>query len=156
MSNRALAQAADLIVVGHCTQVRSVWQGRALVTQATIAVSESLKGGGPATITVTVPGGIDARRKFPVSMTYAGAPQIAVGEEVFLFLARSTAAPAGLTVVGFSQGKFSIVRDAVGQAAVSRNLSALTLASPAGTRQGTASRVPLARFREEIRGYLRR
>jgi hypothetical protein len=156
MSNRALTQTADMIVIGRCTGVRSVWEGRTLVTQATIAVSESLKGGGATTITVTVPGGIDALRRFPVSMTYPGAPRITVGEDVFLFLARDVRTPGGLNVVGSSQGKFSIVRDDAGQLAVSRNLSTVTLASPAGTRQGTAMRLPFARFRDEIRGYLQR
>lgn len=154
MSNRALAESADVIVVGRCTSVRSVWAGRTLVTLATIDVTESLKGGQRNTVTVTLPGGIDARRRFPVSMTYAGAPQIAMGEEVFLFLGRGATSPDGLTVLGFSQGKFSIARDETGEPVVSRNLSSVTLTSPAGTRGGTASRVPLARFRNEIRGYL--
>ena len=140
--------------MGRCTSVRSVWEGRTLVTLATIEVTESIKGGQRSTVTVALPGGIDARRKFPVSMTYAGAPQIATGEEVFLFLGRGGPSSDGLTVLGFSQGKFSIVRDETGEPVVSRNLSAVTLASPAGTQRGTATRVPLARFRNEIRGYL--
>jgi len=154
MSNRALAETADVIVVGRCTSVRSAWEGRTLVTLVTIDVTESLKGGQRNTVTVTLPGGIDARRRFPVSMTYAGAPQIAMGEDVFLFLGRGGTSPDGLTVLGFSQGKFSIVRDETGEPAVSRNLSAVSLTSPTGTRPGTGSRVPLARFRNEIRGYL--
>jgi hypothetical protein len=154
LSNRALAQTADIIVIGRCTSVRSAWVGRTLVTQATIGVTESLKGDARNTLTVTLPGGIDAARKFPVSMVYAGAPQIAMGEEVFLFLGRSGTSPDGLVVLGFSQGKFSIVSDETGQRVVSRNLSSVTLASPAGTRPGTSTRTPLARFRDEIRGYL--
>jgi hypothetical protein len=154
MSNRALAETADVIVAGRCTSVRSVWEGRTLVTLATIDVTESLKGGQRRTVTVTLPGGIDARRRFPVSMTYAGAPQIAIGEEVFLFLGRGGISPDALSVLGFSQGKFSIVSDETGERVVSRNLSSITLAAPAGTHRGTATRVPLARFRDEIRGYL--
>ena len=154
MSNRALAESAEVIVVGRCTSVRSAWEGRTLVTLATVEVSESIKGGQRNEVTVRLPGGIDARRKFPVSMTYAGAPQIAVGEEVFLFLGSGGASADGLTILGFSQGKFSIVSDESGERMVSRNLSAVTVSSPAGTRRGTASRMPLARFRNEIRGYL--
>jgi len=150
MSNRALTESAEVIVVGRCTSVRSAWEGRTLITLATIEVSESIKGGQRNEVTVRLPGGIDARRKFPVSMTYAGAPQIAMGEEVFLFLGRGGTPADGLTVLGFSQGKFSIVSDESGELMVSRNLSAVTLTSPAGTRRGTASRMPLARFRSEI------
>jgi hypothetical protein len=154
MSTRTLTQAADVIVVGRCTAVRSVWEGRTLVTLATIVVTESLKGGLRNTVTVTLPGGIDARRRFPVSMSYAGAPQIAMGEEVFLFLGRGALSADALSVLGFSQGKFSIVGDETGERVVSRNLSSITLAAPAGTRRGTATHMPLARFRDEIRGYL--
>ena len=83
----------------------------------------------------------------------AGAPQIMVGENVFLFLDRA-AIGSGLTVVGFSQGKFSVVDDVEVGKAVARNLSGITLRSPAGARRGNATRVPLNEFRNEIRRYL--
>lgn len=154
LSNRAMTQAAALILTGRCLEVQSAWDGRTLVTLATLEVTDVLKGDAPARITVTLPGGIDATRRFPVAMTYAGAPQIMVGESVFLFLDREAALGSGLTVVGFSQGKFSVVPDPeVGQA-VSRNLSGITLRSPAGARRGTATRIPLNEFKNEIRRYL--
>ena len=155
LSNQALAVEATVIVTGRCTEVRSAWEGRTLVTLATVAVSDVLKGDQAQTVTVALPGGIDANRKFPISMVYAGAPQIAVGEDVFLFLGPDEGA-AGLTVLGFSQGKFSIVDDERGQKVVSRNLSAVTLQSPAGTRRGTTTRVPLDDFKNEVREHLRR
>lgn len=155
LSNQALAVDATLIVTGRCTEVRSAWEGRTLVTLATVAVTDVLKGDTTQTVTVVLPGGSDANRKFPVSMVYAGAPQMAVGEDVFLFLGPDEAA-SGLAVLGFSQGKFSIVDDERGEKVVSRNLSALTLQSPAGTRRGTTTRVPLNEFKNEIREHLRR
>lgn len=153
LSNQAMALSADVIAVGRCVEVRTAWEGRILVTIATVAVSEVLKGEPAQTVTVVLPGGIDANRRFPVSMVYAGAPQVAVNEEVFLFLAKDGAIASGLTVVGFSQGKFSIVGGPTGRE-VSRNLEGITLQSPAGTRRGTAMRVPLAEFTREIRRYL--
>jgi hypothetical protein len=153
MSNEAMTTEATAIVSGRCASIRTVWSGRVLVTMATIQVTDRLKGDAAETITVALPGGIDANRRFPISMLYPGAPQIATGEDVFLFLAPN-ADVGGLAVVGFSQGKFSIVNDERGERVVSRNLSAVTLASPAGTRRGAGTRVPLDQFKNEIRRYL--
>jgi hypothetical protein len=124
------------------------------VTIVTVTVGEALKGEPGSSVTVALPGGIDANRRFPVAMTYAGAPQVQIGEDVFLFLARDPDIVSGLTVMGFSQGRFSIVADETGAPAVSRDLTHITLQSPAGTRRGTASRVNLDAFKREIRGYL--
>jgi hypothetical protein len=156
LSNEALAINADLIVIGRCVGLQSVWEGRTLVTVATIVVGETLKGEGGSTVTVALPGGIDANRRFPVAMTYAGAPQIQVTENVFLFLRHDPDIVSGLTVMGFSQGKFSIVADASGAPAVSRDLTQITVESPAGTQRGAATRASLEAFKREIRGYLAR
>jgi hypothetical protein len=155
LTNRNLAEDASVIVTGHCVDLRTAWEGRTLVTVATVAVTDVIKGDPVLTVTVALPGGIDANRRFPIAMTYAGAPQMVVGEEVFLFLGEGDGITTGLTVLGFAQGKFSIVDDEQGEKAVSRNLSGLTLQSPAGTRRGTAVRIPLETFKNEIRGYLR-
>ena len=155
LSNEAMTAEATAIVAGRCTAIRTVWSGRVLLTMATIAVTDQLKGDPAETITVALPGGIDANRRFPVSMLYPGAPQIATGEDVFLFLSPNASVSGSLAVVGFSQGKFSIVDDERGGKAVSRNLSSVTLRSPAGTRRGMSVRVPLDEFKNEIRAYLR-
>lgn len=156
LSTEALTAGADVIVTGRCVGVRSAWEGRTLVTVATVAVGEALKGTPGPTLTVAMPGGIDSNRRVPVAMTYAGAPQMQVSEDVFLFLVRDPDIASGLTVMGFAQGKFSIVVDETGSPAVSRDLTLLTLQSPAGTRRGTATRVGLEAFKREVRGYLAR
>ena len=134
LSNRTLAESASLIVTGRCISLRTAWEGRTLLTLATVEVTEVLKGDAVAAVTVALPGGIDANRRIPIAMTYAGAPQMMIGEDVFLFLGEGDGITSGLTVLGFSQGKFSIIDDEQGEKAVSRNLSAITLQSPAGTR----------------------
>ncbi len=154
LSNRALTENASVIATGRCVDLRTTWEGRILVTVATISITDVLKGEPGQTITIALPGGADANRKFPVAMTYAGAPQIAINEEVFVFLAPQDGITSGLTVAGFSQGKFSIVNDERGEKVVSRNLSGITLQSPAGTRRGVATRVPLDDFKDEIKSYL--
>ncbi len=156
LSNRAMTDQAQVIATGRVAAVRSAWEGRTLVTLATVELGDVLKGDVSGSITVVLPGGIDANRRFPVAMTYAGAPQMMVGEDVFLFLTPEDGIASGLTVVGFSQGKFSIVQDAAGQRSVSRNLVGLTLQGPAANRTAVVTREPLDDFKDEIRSYLAR
>lgn len=156
LSNQAMTDAALVVATGRVSAVRSAWEGRTLVTLATVELGDVLKGDVTGSITVVLPGGIDANRRFPVAMTYAGAPQMMVDEEVFLFLDREEGITSGLIVVGFSQGKFSIVQDAAGQRSVSRNLTGLTLRGPAQNRTAVITREPLDDFKDEIRSYLAR
>jgi hypothetical protein len=155
LSNDAMAAAADIIAVGTAIDVQAAWEGRTLVTVVTLKVNESLKGNAGATLSVALPGGVDANRRVPVAMTYAGAPSIAIGEEVFVFLSRDEDVQSGLTVVGFSQGKFSIVTDPAGNRFVSRDLTTLMLDGGAGITSGTRSLMSLDEFRAEIAAYVR-
>jgi hypothetical protein len=156
LSNQELANTADIIVIGRCTDVRPVWENpRTLVTVATVTVTERLKGETTDTISVALPGGIDANRRIPVSVTFAGAPQIRSGEDVFLFLTRNADVGSGHVVLGFSQGKFSIVDDGKGGKAVSRDLTQVTLVGGAGAVRGAVSLTSLAEFKQEILDYLR-
>lgn len=148
LSNRDLTTQSDLIVVGQAVDTRVFWAGgRNLFTLVTIATAETLKGDASATVTVALPGGVDANRKIPIAMTYPGAPHIAPDEEVFLFLSRADDEVAGAyAVTGFAQGKFSIEPGGAGNA-----LRALAVEK--FVRVGEA-RVPLSTFREEIKGYV--
>jgi hypothetical protein len=154
LNNQALATTADVIAIGRALDSRSVWEGRVLVTQVTVRVEETLKGGADETVVVTLPGGIDANRRIPVSMTYAGAPTMHAGERVFLFLARDDENPDRLTVIGFSQGKFSVNTEPGGEEIVERDLSQVRLAGGAGVVRGSRNRVPLNDFKRVISGYL--
>src|SRR5262245_34742610 len=80
MSMEQMAQGATSIVIGECIGTQSQWAGRNLYTLATVSVTESLKGAATGNVAVAIPGGIDSNRRFPIAMTYAGAPQIAPGE----------------------------------------------------------------------------
>lgn len=116
-----------------------------LVTRVTFSVHERLKGRTDSTVTVDIPGGIDINRKIPIGMTVPGAPRIYSGERVLLFLsqratASALAGSAEQGIVGFSQGKFSVIEDAHGRPMVMTH-----------TEKGVRS---LADFRAEIQGYL--
>ena len=155
MSNRELTEQADVVVIGKGATMRTAWQGRTLFTLVTVTVAETLKGAPQATVTVAIPGGIDLNRKAPISMSFPSAPGIKRGEEVVLFLAQTAAVSSGYVVLGFSQGKFSILAQPAGEQVVSRDLTNIQLQGGTGVVPGAVSRVPLSRFRNEIRGYLK-
>jgi len=154
LSNDDLTDQADLIVIGRALDQESRWVGGNLVTFVTVSVTEVIKGEAGATITVSLPGGVDAKRKFPVAMTYPAAPRVGPSEEMFLFLTAGDEATEGAYAIsGFSQGKFSIVQEA-GEAKVSRDLTELNLADSRGLTRGTRTLTPLRTFKDEVRRRL--
>jgi hypothetical protein len=155
MSMEQMAQEAAVIVIGKCTETRSEWSGRSLVTLATISVTETLKGAPDGTeVTVVLPGGIDANRKFKVAMTYAGAPQLTPGEEAFLFLGLSEVANS-YSVTGFAQGKFSIGKTRDGEPVVTRDMTMVPLQKGAGMTRGNPQAIPLPEFKAWVNSYLK-
>jgi hypothetical protein len=155
MANEELTSQADVIVIGRALSAQSRWIGRDLVTVVTVEVSDTLKGEAGAQIEVALPGGIDSRRKFPISVNYPGAPTLEVNERAVLFLVDGSGA-SSYEIAGFSQGKFSIVEDAAGVARVSRDLTRVEVQDAKGLARGTRTFQPLAELVEEIRGHLRR
>ena len=123
------------------------------MTVANVALTETIKGAESGSLSVVLPGGIDANRKFPVAVSYPGAPRLTPGEDVFLFLTSDTD-HGGYNVVGFSQGKFSIVNDEDGVPVVSRDLTRMSLQGNNGVRRGQANVTPLASFKAQVKGYL--
>jgi hypothetical protein len=156
LSVRDLALQSELIVTGRCVDTRTAWveNGRILVTLATVSVDEVIKGNNTSTVTVVLPGGADANRRIPVAMTYAGAPTIAPQEDVFLFLSSEQALAGGYAVMGFSQGKFSIVEDEDGQKLVSRDLTKMRLQRGTGVTRGNRHLTPMSEFKQKVRGFL--
>jgi hypothetical protein len=154
LSLREMAQQSEIIVTGTCTGTSSQWVGRDLVTLAEVAVGDAIKGAPAPTVTVVLPGGVDTNRKFPVAMTYPGAPTIQPEENVFLFLTGEEQVAGGYSVMGFAQGKYSVVEDEQGRKLVSRDLTKVKVRSGPGVVRGTAQREPLSEFAEKVRGYL--
>lgn len=154
LSVEDMVNQSDVIAIGNCTDTRSVWVDRSLVTLATVTVTENLKGN-ETSLTVALPGGADANRKFPVAMTYPGAPRITPGEDVLLFLTSSSEVAGSYTVAGFSQGKFSIVTDEDGELLVSRDLRKTALQDKDGVRRGQSNMTPLSTFKAQVKGYLK-
>ena len=155
LSLEDMVNQSDVIAIGNCVSTQSVWVDRSLVTLATVSVSETLKGEGSENITVVLPGGVDANRKFPVAMSYPGAPRLTPGENVFLFLTTDTDFGNGYNVAGFSQGKFSIVNDEDGEPVVSRDLVQMSLQGNNGVHRGRSDVTPLSSFKDKVKGYLK-
>ena len=149
-----MVSQADVIAIGRATETRSMWVDRSLVTLVTVAVNESLKGAPGETLTVVVPGGVDANRKIPIAMTYPGAPRLTPGEDVFLFLNVDSEVGGGYNVTGYSQGKFSIVEGDDGQPAVARDLTKVSLKDNNGVRRGLSNTTPLASLKAQVKGHL--
>ena len=155
LSVQDMVNQSDVIAIGNCVETRSVWVDQTLVTLATVSVAENFKGTETSTLTVALPGGVDANRKIPVAMTYPGAPHMTPGENVFLFLTNSDEVPGSYTVAGFSQGKFSIVTNEEGEQMVSRDLTKTALKDNNGLHRGSSNMIPLANLKEQVKGYLK-
>jgi len=102
--------------------------GRRIVTDVTIRVERVLRGGPdePDSVVVTTLGGVvDGQGQL-----VPGAPRLAEGDEVVLFLVPSRPAPdesPRLAVIGLSQGAFHLSRDPVsGTVRATRRLHGLT------------------------------
>jgi hypothetical protein len=155
-ATRDMAVQSDLIVTGRCLDTRTEWieGGRVLVTLATVAVDEVIKGAQASTVTVVLPGGADLNRRIPVAMTYAGAPTMASQEEVFLFLTADERVGNGYAVMGFAQGKLSIIQNEDGEKLVSRDLTKVRGNTGPGIVRGNRQFVTLSTFKAKVRGYL--
>jgi len=158
LSLRDMTEGATMIVMGTCLETRSQWVGRSLVTLATVSVEETLKGGAAVgtAVTVELPGGIDANRRFKVAMTYAGAPQISRDEKVLLFLTGPDDGANSYSVMGLSQGKYSVGKDTAGQPVVTRDMTMAPMQKGAGMIRGNPHVVPLSEFKELVNSYLHR
>ncbi|QRK07952.1 hypothetical protein JQX13_49695 [Archangium violaceum] len=109
-----LAQTADSIIHGTVRRVESRWSGdgRRIVTDVEIQVTEALKGQAGSTVLVTQPGG----RVGDIGQRVSGLASFSPGEEVVLFLERR--GPQAFRVSGMAQGKYKVQRTEGGTSAM--------------------------------------
>ena len=108
-----LSKAAPVAVVGKVVGSRTVKTKTGVVTIATVAVSNSLWGNTSPTVDVQLPGGTEKRGKYSVNVTYPGVPMLLGGQKAMLLLTPAAANNANFSVVGFNQGIFPVVNEAV-------------------------------------------
>lgn len=131
-----LALSSDAIVHGTVRRVESRWSGdgRRIVTDVEIQVTEALKGQAGSTVLVTQPGG----RVGDIGQRVSGLAAFTPGEEVVVFLERR--GTRAFRVSGMAQGKYQVRRSEGGK-------SAMAVPEPTGdvllldpdTRQPTSS-----------------
>ena len=136
-----LVKKSHRIVVGQVTGSRTYWSTdkKFILTDYTIAVSESLKGGAPGSIAVTTIGGKIGDLELYVS----GMPAFQKGENAVIFVEQSGAYE---TVVGLQQGKFTVANGEVANRVGD-------LAFPDG-RPGNPVRMSLQIFKTQIRSFV--
>lgn len=152
MDLRQLAQTAELVVRARCTGSEVRADRGAIWTFTEIHVIETLKGIERAeSIEVRLPGGQIGR----VRESVEGVPKFFVGEEVVLFLERTTAGDYGIT--GWVQGTFRVHRGAQeSDPSVTQDSSGFGVLDPR-TRQWTTMgirKVPLSAFRTQVASAL--
>jgi hypothetical protein len=151
---RDMARRSAMIITGQCVETRTNWIERTLYTVATVSVGETIKGDPSSTVNVLLPGGIDIKRNIPVAMTFAGAPVMFQNDKVLLFLANSNAMPNSYSIMGFAQGKFTIVEKG-GEPMVSPNQAVAPMNDAAWVGRSNAQMTRLSDFVARIREYLR-
>lgn len=106
MTADQLIDEADAVVQGRVIRLESKWDedGRIIVTDATVEVTEIVVGEAAPEIVVRTPGGKVA--DFRVEAI--GFPQMYMGEEVILFV-KADRATGGIRIVGHQQGHFEVV-----------------------------------------------
>lgn len=155
LDTRGLTRESSDIVIGRVGEQHVHWNAAhtMIVTDVTILVDQSLKGGGATSLTLTQVGGEVDGMRYNVD----GSPRFNPGEEVLVFAWRdATGRPQ---VDGLGQGKFEILRDrATGAKVVQRSLPGLGVADPRSLRAtpstGARTRVPLDDLVREIRAAM--
>jgi hypothetical protein len=121
-----MIQLSTTIVQGQATLTGGEFRGSIIYTHYQVQVSEVFKGNPATQLDVAVLGGAAQGLR----QDYAGAPTLASGQNYVLFLWTSK---SGLTqVIGLSQGLFSMVPDASGQAMVVRPASVQRMVNSTG------------------------
>ena len=129
MSVAQMAQRADLIVRARCEGNTTAWDAGEIWTFTTFAVEESWKGEAPEKVHVRLLGG----RAGEVTSTVDGVPRFREGEEVVVFLERTTR--GDFSVLSWIQGTFRIRRNArTGRETATQDTAAFAVYNPAVRR----------------------
>jgi hypothetical protein len=129
MSVADMSRAAHTIVRTRCITNSTRWDAGEIWTFTTFDVEETWKGSAPARITVRLLGGEAGNLKSTVS----GVPRFVPGEELVLFLERTSA--EDFSVVSWVQGTFRIGHDrATDEEIVTQDTAAFAVLDPTSLR----------------------
>lgn len=160
LSDAELVTSARLIVTGECLDTRAMHLADRIVTLATVRVGSVLADRGTAvargdTVTVVLPGGVDLSGPLPLAEVWPGAPDLQPSRPVLLFLRRFAPVPGGWSIVGYSQGMFTLSGPAAAADGVvaRRDLSGVRLVEREGSAHpvaGEGRSEPLAYWRRLV------
>lgn len=157
MDDAELVDGAALIVTGECLDTSSSRLGGRIVTLATVRLTGVLKGstGGIAVgsdLTVVLPGGVDPSPPLPVAEVWPGAPELVPHQVALLFLQPFRPLPGSWSIVGYSQGMFTLAPAAAGSGVEARrDLHGVDLLQSDGsTAAGGGRGEPLAYWRRLV------
>jgi hypothetical protein len=148
-----LTRSSDTIVHGTVRRMESRWSGdgRRILTDVEIQVTETLKGQAGGTVLVTQPGG----RVGDIGQRVSGLASFTQGEEVVVFLERR--GTRSFRVAGMAQGKYKVQRSEEGTRVLAVPEPTDALLVDPDTRQPTTSSLqslPLAELKASIRTAL--
>lgn len=143
----AMTTMAQEVVVGRVEARQSRWEGGRIVTDVGVRVALPIYGSSAQgeRLQFQTLGG----RVGDLAQVVSGSPSFSVGEEVVLFLARSKA-DRPLQVVGFSQGRFSLVEGQDGRLWGVQDLGGVELAIPEAQGVGGKAVARLAEGEAEV------
>ena len=106
-----LTQGSDVVVQGRVRHMESRWSadGRRILTDVHLEVTDALKGTPGAIVTLTQPGG----RVGDIAQRVDGLASFTPGEEVVVFLQQGGA--ERFVLRGMAQGKYSVKREGAGR-----------------------------------------
>jgi hypothetical protein len=149
MTDEELIQQSDAVVQGQVIRLESKWdpQGRIIVTEATIQVSETIAGVAPSQIVVQTPGG----KVNDYRVEALGFPSLNNGEEVILFIKDDQSLQVS-RIVGHQQGHFEVVKRLDGVTlAVPRIEDGASFLTPSGKAIPAPRSTELAAFKGRVR-----
>jgi hypothetical protein len=152
MSIADLSRAAHTVARARCITNSTRWEAGEIWTFTTFDVEETWKGSASAQITVRLLGG----RAGNLTSTVSCVPRFSPGEEVVLFLERTTA--QDFSIVSWMQGTFRIGLDrTTGQESVTQDTAAFPVFDSASQRfEATGIRkMPVSEFHSIVLGSAR-
>lgn len=124
LSLHDLISKSTAIVQGQVTGSSAAYSGSVIYTHYKVSIVQQWKGAPQSTVDVLVPGGTANG----VRQTYPGAPQLTAGRQYVLFLWKS--ARGAVYTLGFTQGVFTLAKDAAGDLTVMQAPTTETVLEP--------------------------
>lgn len=150
-------QAADLVVYGYFSEVRSEWRGKKIFTLGTFSVVEVIKGEPQNLVNVEYLGGtaVHPRLKTPVTMRSSEGVSFRQDDEAVLLLERGS--DRQFHIIGLSHGKLQVYTDPADGVKYLKGLQRIHGQQSAGSNQVTIDSKPMSlqEFGEYVRGILK-